>query len=85
MKRIAVMLSLLVIFGMLLGACATPTPETIVETVEVPVMQTQIVEQTKVVMETQVVEVTPEAAPGMELPREETLYFNGQQWDPVKC
>jgi len=85
MKRIAVMLSLLVIFGMLLGACATPTPQTIVETVEVPVMQTQIVEQTKVVMETQVVEVTPEAAPGMELPREETLYFNGQQWDPVKC
>jgi peptide/nickel transport system substrate-binding protein len=85
MKRLAIMLSLLVIFGMLLGACATPTPETIVETVEVPVMQTQIVEQTKVVMETQVVEVTPEAAPGAELPREETLYFNGQQWDAVKC
>jgi peptide/nickel transport system substrate-binding protein len=85
MKRLAIMLSLLVIFGMLLGACATPTPETIVETVEVPVMQTQIVEQTKVVMETQVVEVTPESAPGAELPREETLYFNGQQWDAVKC
>jgi peptide/nickel transport system substrate-binding protein len=85
MKRLAIMLSLLVIFGMLLGACATPTPEKIVETVEVPVMQTQIVEQTKVVMETQVVEVTPESAPGAELPREETLYFNGQQWDAVKC
>jgi peptide/nickel transport system substrate-binding protein len=29
--------------------------------------------------------VTPESAPGAELPREETLYFNGQQWDAVKC
>jgi peptide/nickel transport system substrate-binding protein len=62
---------------------------------EVPVVQTQVVETIKEVqkIQTQVVEkvvekevmITPTAAPvsAGTLPREETLYFNGQQWSPV--
>jgi raffinose/stachyose/melibiose transport system substrate-binding protein len=55
----------LMIAAMALGACATPTPEVVVQTQVVRetqlVPQTQIVAQTQVVRETQVVEVT--AAP----------------------
>jgi peptide/nickel transport system substrate-binding protein len=70
------------------------------QTVEVEkvVKETQIVEQTSVVKETQVVketsvvekvvEVTPTMAPvepGSSLPRNETLYYNGLQWNAVVC
>ena len=70
------LVSMLVVASVLLAACATPTPQVII--------QTQVVQQ--VVKETQVVEVTPTAAPvepGTSLPRNETLYFNGFQWGPV--
>ncbi|HOS80942.1 MAG TPA: ABC transporter substrate-binding protein [Anaerolineae bacterium] len=63
---------------MLLGACSTPTPEVIRETVEV----VKTVEVTKEVVVTKEVFVTPESDPNA-LPRKETLYFNGQQWGPV--
>src|SRR3972149_6394172 len=61
------------------------------QTVEVEkvVKETSIVE--KVVKETQIVEVVATAAPvdttvtAETLPRNETLYFNGQQWGPVVC
>jgi len=86
MKRISLLVSLLVVMGMVLGACATPTAETIVTTVEVPVVQTQVVtvKETQMVIQTQMVE--PTAAPveaGETLPRNETLYFNGLQWSAV--
>ena len=89
MKRyIVVLFSMLVVLG-LLSACAQPTPQTIVQTVEVEktveVIKTVEVEKTVEVVRT--VEVTPEAmepAGGAEaLPRNETLYFNGQQWGAV--
>jgi len=86
MKRISLLVSLLVVMGMVLGACATPTAQTIVTTVEVPVVQTQVVtvKETQMVIQTQM--VVPTAAPveaGETLPRNETLYTNGQQWGAV--
>jgi peptide/nickel transport system substrate-binding protein len=83
MKRIYVVISLIMVMGMVLSACAAPTPETVVQTVQVPVVQTQVVKETQTVIQTQV--VAPTMAPGATLPRDETLYFNGQQWGPVKC
>jgi peptide/nickel transport system substrate-binding protein len=87
MKRLYLVISVVMVMGMALGACATPTPQTIIQTVEVP-GATQIVKETQVVNQTQVVVVTPTSAPeapGANLPRNQTLYFNGQQWGPVKC
>jgi len=78
MKRYAVAFNILMVLAMLLGACSTPTPEVIRETVEV----VKTVEVTKEVVVTKEVFVTPESDPTA-LPRQETLYFNGQQWGPV--
>jgi len=78
MKRYAIAFNLLMVLAMLLGACSTPTPEVIRETVEV----VKTVEVTKEVVVTKEVFVTPESDPNA-LPRKETLYFNGQQWGPV--
>ncbi len=86
MKRLSIVFSLLMVMGMLLASCATPTPETIIETVEVPVIETVKVIETVEVEVPVVVEATeaPVAA-GESLPRNETLYFNGLQWGAVKC
>lgn len=86
MKRLYIIISLVMVMGMVLSACGTPTPVTIIETKEVPVIQTQVVKeiQTQVVVET--VEVAaPTPPPEEQLPRNETMYFNGQQWNAVKC
>jgi peptide/nickel transport system substrate-binding protein len=91
-------LSILIVASMLavlLAACGG-TPETIIETVvqtvevektvveEVTVVQTVEVEKTVVETVVETIEVTPvvEEDPTA-LPREETMYFNGQQWGPV--
>jgi peptide/nickel transport system substrate-binding protein len=60
-----------------------------------PVVQTQVIQQTQVVVQTQVVAATAAAQPTISaaqlaagtaaLPRQETLYFNGQQWGAVVC
>lgn len=82
MKRLYTIISLVMVMGMVLASCATPTAETIIKTVEVPVVQTQVVKETQLVIET--VEVAaPTAPPEEQLPRNETLYFNGQQWGAV--
>ncbi len=84
MKRLYIIISLVMVMGMVLSACATPTAETIIQTVEVPLVQTQVVKETQVVIKT--VEVAPPTpSPEEQLPRNETLYFNGQQWNAVKC
>ncbi|NMB91194.1 MAG: hypothetical protein GYA17_22765, partial [Chloroflexi bacterium] len=70
-KLVLTALSSLIMVSMVLAGCSTPTPETIVQTVEVekPVVQTQIVEAT--------------AAPSTEAyERSETLYTSGTQWGP---
>jgi len=85
MKRLSVVLSVLMIMGMLLGACATPTAETIIQTVEVPVVQTQVVKETQIqtVIQTQIVEPTAAPVASEQFPRNETLYYNGLQWSAV--
>ena len=90
-KRLALLAVLALIVPVVLAACG-PTPEpqtvvqTVVETVEVEktVVETVEVEKEVTVVETVEVEVTPviEEDP-YALPREETLYFNGQQWSAV--
>jgi peptide/nickel transport system substrate-binding protein len=82
MKRLYIVISMVMVMGMLLAACATPTPETVIQTVEVPVVETQVVKETQVVIET--VEVpAPTAPPEEQLPRNETVYWNGFQWSAV--
>jgi len=98
MKRWMPVLALLVVSALVLTACPAPTPQIIevpkevvvekkvIETVEVvkevPVEKIvkETVEVVKVVKETVVVEKPATVAA---LPRNETLYFNGQQWGPV--
>jgi len=65
-------MSLLVVLSLVLAACApaaTPTPEVIKETVEVPVKETVVVEVTP----------TPSA---VTYERSETLYVSGAAWGP---
>lgn len=71
MKRITYVLSILVAFSMLLSACGGATPT--------------------VATGTQPPATEPPAKPltaaevAAALPRNETMYFNGQQWGPVVC
>jgi peptide/nickel transport system substrate-binding protein len=85
MKRVYFVISLVMVMGMVLSACATPTAETIIQTVEVAKVevQTQVVKETQVVVQTQMVEPTAAPTTGETLPRNETLYFNGFQWSAV--
>ncbi len=87
-NRYYVVVALVLLASMILSACATPTPQVVKE------IQTQVVEKEVKVIETQVVEKvvekvitpTPEPAKPVDantLPRNETLYFNGQQWSAV--
>ncbi|HEX2979745.1 MAG TPA: ABC transporter substrate-binding protein [Anaerolineaceae bacterium] len=75
-KSIYLALSLLLVASFILAGCGTPTPQTIIQTVEVekPVIQTKevIVQQTV---------VAPPAAESY--PRAETLYVSGAAWGPV--
>ncbi len=74
MKRVSILLSIVVALSMLLAACA---PKTAVPT-EAPV----VVTEAPVATEAPVLDPADIAA---SLPRNETLYFNGQQWGPVVC
>jgi peptide/nickel transport system substrate-binding protein len=94
-RRVLQIVSLLAVVGLLAACGATPAPVVVKETVPVEVtkvvQETVAVEVTSVVKETVPVEVTtevmvtPTAAPASAetLPRNETLYFNGQQWNAV--
>ena len=61
-----------------------PMVQTVVVEKEVPVEVEKVVKETVVVEKTVVVAVTP-TPPAGTLPRNETLYFNGQQWNAVVC
>jgi peptide/nickel transport system substrate-binding protein len=94
-KALALLAVILMVAPLVLTGCG-PTPEPVIQTVEVevpvvetvevevPVIETVEVEKEVPVVETVVVEVTPEAPEGT-LPREETLYFNGLQWGAAAC
>ena len=92
-------LLLVVVLTLVLAACAPQTvevtrvvTETNTQEVEVTRVVTETnteevevpVEVTRVVTEEVVVEV-PAAISGTELPRNETLYTNGQQWSAIVC
>jgi len=72
--------SLLVIVATVLGACAPAAPVTVVVTKEVIVAGTPVVKE---VVITATPAPTAKPAAGAALPRNETLYFNGQQWGAV--
>jgi peptide/nickel transport system substrate-binding protein len=83
MKRLYIVISLAMVMGLVLGACATPTAETIIQTVvSPPLVQTQIVKETQIVVETQVVTQEP-VATEVTFPRNETLYVSGAAWGPA--
>jgi peptide/nickel transport system substrate-binding protein len=82
--------SLVLIASMVLSACgATPAPVVVKETQLVTVKETSLVtvKETSLVTVKETVQVIVEATPvpvaAGTLPRNETLYFNGQQWGPV--
>lgn len=82
MRKVVLSLITLLVIASFLTACATPTPQVVKE------VQTQVVKevQTQVVEKEVVVTATPEPAKPVDantLPRNETLYFNGQQWSAV--
>lgn len=87
-KSVFTALSLLVLAGMILSACATPTPQTIIQTVEVEkrVIETQQVVVTQEVVVTKEVQVIVPATPAPSeatYERGETLYVSGAAWGPA--
>jgi peptide/nickel transport system substrate-binding protein len=81
MKRLTAILSILLALGMLLGACAKAT--------EAPVATEEVVPTEVVAAPTEEVAVAPTEEPpsaaeiAAALPRNETLYIAGWQWDPI--
>ena len=98
-KKLFVLVALCAIAVFALTACAAPTPQIVPQTVVVSqavpqtvvVQQTVVAQQTVVVPQTvvaqQTVVVQPTAVPvsATNLPRNQTMYFNGQQWGAVVC
>jgi peptide/nickel transport system substrate-binding protein len=80
MKKLLYFLSILVVLSMLLTACKTEPTETPVVTEGQEVVPETTEEATEVVPEP-----VDAAAVAASLPRNETLYFNGQQWGSVVC
>jgi peptide/nickel transport system substrate-binding protein len=96
MKKRYFLLALWITASLVLSACAAPqvVEKPVVQTQlvevekQVEVVKTQVVEVEKVVEKAVevVVTATPEPAAPVDantLPRNETMYFNGQQWGPV--
>ncbi len=87
MKRILLVVSVLLVFSMLLAACGTPAT-TAAPTTEAPVATTEApttVAPTAACVPTAAPapDYSAAAATAAALPRNETLYFNGQQWNSV--
>lgn len=84
-KLIVTALSFVVLASLILAGCATPTPATIIQTVQVEkeVVKTVEVEKPVEVVVTKEVVVQPTPAPGpVVYERSETLYTGGTQWGP---
>ncbi len=62
-KNLLMAFSILMVFSMLLAACATPTPQTVIQTVTVEKVATQVVEKTVEVTKQVEVQVTPTPVP----------------------
>ncbi|HTX78204.1 MAG TPA: ABC transporter substrate-binding protein [Longilinea sp.] len=81
MKRTFVVLSIFMVVGMLLGACGTAATPTAAPATEAPTTEVMPTE----VPATEAPTAVPVMAGSTALPRNETLYFNGQQWGTVVC
>jgi peptide/nickel transport system substrate-binding protein len=85
MKRpVSIALAFVMVVSLILAACAPAA------TPAAPVVQTVVVTQpaqvvTKEVIKEVQVTPTPEPVSAGTLPRNETMYFNGQQWGAVVC
>jgi peptide/nickel transport system substrate-binding protein len=79
MKKLLYVLSLLIIASMVLTACGTPAATEAPVATEAPAEQPAA---TEAPAEEPVATEAPVQDPNA-LPRDETLYFNGQQWGPV--
>jgi len=77
MKRISLVFSVVLAMSMLLAACqpATPAPATAAPATAAPATAAPTEAPTE----------EPTLGPGAPLPRNETMYFNGQQWGSVVC
>src|SRR5659263_237789 len=87
MKRPMIFLSIVIVLSMILGACVTATPVPTAAPTEAP---TEAPTAAPTEAPTEAPTAAPTEAPVVEvkagdtvLPRNETLYFNGQQWGSV--
>lgn len=78
MKKVLYLVSLLVIASMILSACGTPATEAPAATEEAATEAPAATEEAATEEP-----ASDEPADPNALPRNETLYFNGQQWGPV--
>jgi peptide/nickel transport system substrate-binding protein len=83
MKRLGLVLSVLMVFGMVLTACSTATTTPAATQAPVATEAATVAAATEVAAtEAATAEVK---AGDTVLPRNETLYYNGQQWGAVVC
>jgi peptide/nickel transport system substrate-binding protein len=78
-KKVYLLASVLIVLSLLLSACATTTPEP----VSAPEEEAAPVEEEAPVAEEESAVEEEAAEEPAALPRQETLYFNGQQWGAV--
>ena len=92
MKRLMFVVSIIVVFTMLLSACAkaTEAPAATAAATEAPVATaaateaaTATAEVCQAALDAPKPDYSAAATTAATLPREETLYINGQQWGPV--
>jgi ABC-type glycerol-3-phosphate transport system substrate-binding protein len=77
-KNLFVLISLMIVAAIMFGACATPAPEKVVETVVV----TQVVEvEGETIIETQIVEVEKEVEVEVQVEKD-TVIYNSYMSDP---
>jgi peptide/nickel transport system substrate-binding protein len=84
MKRLGLVLSVLMVFGMILTACSTATATPAATQAPVATEAATVAAATEVVATQAATEAVVKAGDTV-LPRNETLYFNGQQWGAVVC
>jgi peptide/nickel transport system substrate-binding protein len=85
-KKLYIIASFLIIFSFLLGACQTPAANVPAEEPAAPAAEEAAPAAEEPAAEAVVEEAAAEIVAGdTVLPREETLYFNGQQWGAVVC
>ncbi len=83
MRKFSVLFSAIVVLSMILAACAPAATTAPTQAPTQPPAPTTGAEATQPPAPTETTAAT--LAAGESLPRDQTLYFNGQQWNPVVC